>query len=348
MIDGMHHAREPLGNEICLAFIDYLLSNYGVEEKVTSLVNNYEIWIIPILNPEGYKYLVDNNLSSPWWRKNLRDNNNNGLIDPDYDGVDLNRNYDFNWTRLGSTNPASWTYQGPAPFTEKETQAKRDLTLNEKFVASVSYHSYGEVILYQWSWPDSGLRAPDDDVTWTIAMQTARRIPRLRREGIYSFPRQTAASQSGPWMYGVAGVLEFLVETGTSFIPLGPEIQEIVTDNLQGLFYLFDRLKGPGVRGKILDWKTKQPLEAVVSIIEKDDFRYIYPRRSHPQTGTFIRLLEPGEYTIKVSAPGYQSNWRKIQIKDKMETVTLYLLPLEGVQPRFLNPETWRKSGQKR
>jgi hypothetical protein len=348
LLDGMHHAREPLGNEVCLAFIDYLLSNYGVEERVTSWVNNYEIWIIPILNPEGYKYLVDNNLSSPWWRKNLRDNNNNGLVDPDYDGVDLNRNYDFNWNKLGSSNPSSWTYRGPSPFSEKETQAKRDLTLSEKFVASISYHSYGEVILYQWSWPDTSAQAPDDDVTWMIAMQMARRIPRLRGEGTYSFRRQTAASQSGPWMYGVAGVLEFLVETGTSFIPLGPEVQEIVNDNLNGLFYLFDRLKGPGIRGKVLDWVTKQPLEAIVSIIEKDDFRYIYPRRSHPLTGTFIRLLAPGEYTIKVSAPGYQTNWRKIQVNNNMETTTIYLIPLEGVQPRFFNPDSLRKSGDKR
>jgi len=218
--------------------------------------------------------------------------------------------------------------------------------MQEKFVTSVSYHSYGEVILYQWSWPDSSAQAPDDDVTWMIAMEMARRIPRLRREGTYSFQRQTAVSQSGPWMYGVVGVLEFLVETGTSFIPLGPEIQEIVRDNLQGLFYLLARLKGPGITGKILDWKTKQPLEAFVSIIEKDDFRYIYPRRSYPLTGIFIRLLESGEYTIKVSAPGYQSNWRKIRVNNKMETTTIYLLPLEGVQPRFFNPYSFRKSGK--
>lgn len=348
LIDGMHHAREPLGNEICLALIKYLLHNYNMDDKVTSWVNNYEIWVIPILNPEGYKYITDNNLSSPWWRKNLRDNNQNGLIDPDYDGVDLNRNYDFNWTYLGSSNPSSWTYQGPFPFSEEETKAKRDLTFNEKFVASISYHSYGEVILYQWSWPDTSARAPDDDVTWKMAMEMARQIPKLTEEGTYDYSRQTAANQSGPWMYGVAGTLEFLIETGTSFIPLGPEINTIVKNNLQGLFYLFDRLQGPGIRGKVLDWQTHLPVEAVVNVVEKDDFRYISPRRTNPLTGRFIRLLEPGNYTLKVSAPGYQTNWRPIQINDKMESTTVYLIPLEGVQPRFIDPGHLHKSGQKR
>ncbi|RLE10420.1 MAG: hypothetical protein DRJ06_01230, partial [Candidatus Aminicenantes bacterium] len=120
----------------------------------------------------------------------MRDNNQNGLIDPDYDGVDLNRNYDFNWRKLGSSNPSSWTYRGLAPFSEKETQAKRDLTLKEKFVASVSYHSYGEVVMYQWSWPDTSAAAPDDDVTWRIARSMAARISKLEEEGFYDITRQ--------------------------------------------------------------------------------------------------------------------------------------------------------------
>ncbi len=311
-IDGMHHAREPLGNEISLAFIDYVLNNYGREPRVTRWVDEYEIWVVPILNPEGYKYIVDNNLSSPWWRKNLRDNNNNGKIDPDYDGVDLNRNYDYNWHYGGSTNPADWTYRGPFAFSEKETQAKRDLALRERFVASVSYHSYGEEVMYCWSWPQSGARAPDHDLILEIASEMAKRIKNEAGTGHYSLARLSGANQSPIWMYGRLGTLEFLIETGTSFIPPGYKIKPIVDANLEGLFYLLDRLTGAGIKGRVLDVGARQPIEAEVSILEIDDFNYIWPRTSDPKTGRFVRLLRPGKYTLLITSADY--NYRVLSV----------------------------------
>jgi len=198
--------------------------------------------------------------------------------------------------------------------------------------------------MYQWSWPDTSAAAPDDDVTWRIARSMAARISKLEEEGFYDITRQTAASQSGPWMYGVAGVLEFLIETGTSFIPLGPEIQTIVEDNLQGLFYLFGRLQGPGIRIKVLDWQTRLPVEAQVEVVGKNDFRYILPRRTHPLTGSLIRILEPGNYTLKVSAPGYQTTWRPLQLSSKLENTTIFLIPLSQLHPRFINPNLLHKN----
>jgi hypothetical protein len=108
LYDGLHHAREPVGMECTLVILERLLRNYGIDPVVTAWVNDNEIWFIPMINPEGYKYLVDNNLTNPWWRKNLRDNNLNGAIDPDYDGVDLNRNYGWGWSTGGTNNPGDW------------------------------------------------------------------------------------------------------------------------------------------------------------------------------------------------------------------------------------------------
>ncbi|MCX7974946.1 MAG: M14 family zinc carboxypeptidase [Candidatus Aminicenantes bacterium] len=327
LIDGLHHAREPLGNEICLAFIEYLLNNYGRSPRVINWVDDYEIWVIPILNPEGYKYIVDNNLSSPWWRKNLRDNNHNGRIDPDYDGVDLNRNYDYNWIYGGSTNPADWTYRGPSAFSEKETQAKRDLALRQKFVVSVTYHSYGEEVMYCWSWPNSGARAPDHDLIYEIASEMAKRIKNEAGTGTYSLARLSGANQSPIWMYGALGTLEFLIETGTSFIPPGYKIKPIIEANLEGLFYLLDRLKESGIRGKILDLITRQPLEAEISVLEIDNFQYIQPRTNDPLTGSFIRLLRPGKYTLLVGAANYLPKFISLTIGQEMTNQEILLRP---------------------
>ena len=340
LVDGMHHAREPLGNEICLAFIDYLVSRYGSDDRVTSWVNDCEIWVIPIMNPEGYKYIVDNQLASPWWRKNLRDNDADGRIDPDYDGVDLNRNYALNWSYDGSANPSDWTYRGPSPFSEDETQAKRELALREKFAVSVSYHSYGEIVYYQWSWPGTGAIAPDHNLLRKMASELAGRITNLSGTGAYSYGRQTAANQSSPWMYAVAGTLEFLVETGTSFIPLdNSEISAIIESNLKGLFYMLERLNGPGISGRILDRKTGSPVEAIVSFVEIDDFRYLEPRKSDPLTGRFLRLLEPGKYTLRVWAPGYNPVRLPLEIGENLRKKDIFLLPLREKRIRQRLPK---------
>ncbi len=329
LIDGMHHAREPLGNEICLSLIEYLLTGYGNEQRVTDWVNNYEIWIIPILNPEGYKFIVDNNLSSPWWRKNLRDNNNNGKIDYNYDGVDLNRNYDINWTYGGSSDPSSWTYRGPYPFSEEETKAKRDLALREKFTLSLTYHSYGEIIYYPWSWPGTNERAPDDTVLTEIASEMAKRIKNESGEGFYAFGRETASNMSPPWMYSVAGTLEFLVEVGTSFIPEASKMKAIVNSNLEGIFYIFERVCGSGINLKVLDSKTGLPIPAQIKILEIDDYRYILPRTTDPDTGSLTRLLQPGVYTILISATGYEKKIIKVYVGKSLQKIEISLRPLK-------------------
>jgi len=160
LILGNVHAREWMGFEVTMYFIYHLLENYGQpptdndndglinedmfngvdddsdglidedwsEGRVTWLVNNREIWVVPTYNPDGTAIDIEmNNAGSGSWRKNARDNNGNGQFDSDYDGVDLNRNYPFRWDanqqgiisengveyRLDSSMPNSGTYRGP-------------------------------------------------------------------------------------------------------------------------------------------------------------------------------------------------------------------------------------------
>ncbi len=307
LFDGLHHAREPVGMESCLAIMDYLLSNYGKDSLVTNWVDSSEIWIIPMLNPEGWKYIVDDSLSSPWWRKNQRDNNENGVFDPDFDGVDINRNYDFNWIMGGSGNPESWVYRGPAPFSEKEAQAKRDLTLAQKFVVSISYHSFGEVVFYSWSEVPP---APDQQLMGEIADSIALRIPKFSGNGLYdAVPSNCLNGYSRCWMYVVAGTLEFTLETAPQFVPSGEDGLQIAQDNVAGALYLLDRIFGPGLTGYITDAVTGEPLSATVKILEIFD-PVLTPRTSDELYGRYFRLLLPGTYTIEIS-------------KEKYETVTI-------------------------
>ncbi len=133
LYDATIHAREVITPLSLLHFINFLLNGYGTDPIATYLVNNRELWFILVLNPDGYRI---NEMLRPggggMWRKNARDNNLNGAFDTDYDGVDLNRNFNDCWgdTTGASPNPASQTYFGPAPFSEPESRGFKNFVLS--------------------------------------------------------------------------------------------------------------------------------------------------------------------------------------------------------------------------
>ena len=318
---GVTHAREPLGNEICLALATTLLEGYGVDPVTTYLVNHEEIWIVPIVNTEGFKYMMDENLSNPWWRKNQRDNNENGEFEEDFDGVDLNRNYDFNWISGGSSDPSSWTYRGPSAFSEAETQNIRDLASQDhRFIFSISYHSYGEDVFWPWDW--SGHPPPDEDIITDVAEEVASRIPRRSGTGTYAAsPIGGLTGFSTNWLYGAAGSIDFTVEVCTEFIPSGTAIDSIVADNLPGALYLLERaITGPGITGHVTETVTGDPLQATVIIVGRDN-EDITPRTCDPMFGTYFRMLLPGVYDVMYDMNGYQAVLQEVIVGSDTLTV---------------------------
>lgn len=146
---ALHHAREPQGLMTVMYYMYYLLEKYGIDPEVTYLVNNREIYFIPVVNPDGYEY---NRTLNPngggMWRKNRR--NNGGSY-----GVDLNRNYGpYNYWNApnggSSTSPSSDTYRGTAPFSEPETAVIRDFLLTKGIRACLNYHTYSNLLIYPY------------------------------------------------------------------------------------------------------------------------------------------------------------------------------------------------------
>jgi len=159
-IVGCHHAREIMTVEISLHFIKVLLTNYATDPDIKYYVDNYEIYVMPMANPDGHVYVENNSSGSPdyWWRKNRRVNGGSY-------GVDLNRNYSYKWgydDRGSSPIPSSSTYRGPAAFSEPETTAIRNIMKDPGFDFALDYHSYGEYILIPYSY-DTLERAPNPE-----------------------------------------------------------------------------------------------------------------------------------------------------------------------------------------
>ena len=151
LLMGCHHARELMSVEVPLLLAGHLLGRYGESPAIAELVDSREIWIAPIVNPDGHVYVERNHAGDwwTWWRKNRRDNGDGTF------GIDLNRNYSYRWgyDDIGSSgSTGSSLYRGPAPFSEPETRAVRDFCAGREFSVALSYHSYGELIIYPWGY----------------------------------------------------------------------------------------------------------------------------------------------------------------------------------------------------
>ncbi|XP_011880856.1 PREDICTED: carboxypeptidase B-like [Vollenhovia emeryi] len=143
-IDGGIHAREWISPASVTYIIDYLVENSE------NLKTDY--YILPVVNPDGYEYTF---VSDRLWRKNRRKGFNCA-------GIDLNRNFGYRWGGKGtSKNMCHDTYPGNKPFSEPETEAIRNFfeASLANFKAYLSFHSYGQYILYPWGYDQ---RLPPD------------------------------------------------------------------------------------------------------------------------------------------------------------------------------------------
>jgi len=155
---GLTHSNEPMGLHNLIYYIYYLLENYGTNPEVTYLLDNTELFFIPMVNPDGYLHNQSTNPNGGGpWRKNRR-NNQDGTF-----GVDLNRNFGYNWgyDNAGSSpNTNSNNYRGPSAFSEAETQSVRALCLRYNFPIALNYHATGNKWIYPWGYIAS-FQTPD-------------------------------------------------------------------------------------------------------------------------------------------------------------------------------------------
>ncbi|MFH0945321.1 MAG: M14 family zinc carboxypeptidase [Planctomycetota bacterium] len=151
LLDALHHAREPMSVQTLLFLLHQLAVGYGGDPLITSLVNEREIWMVPVVNPDGYFF---NETTFPGggglWRKNRQSFGG-------CHGVDLNRNYStyFAFDDYGSSNdPCAETYRGPAALSEPETAALDSLAARERFEMVVSLHAHGALLLHPLGYLD--------------------------------------------------------------------------------------------------------------------------------------------------------------------------------------------------
>ncbi|MGB3341603.1 MAG: M14 family zinc carboxypeptidase [bacterium] len=334
-----HHAEEVLGIEICMFMINELITGYQIDPRITEWINEREIWFVPLLNPEGHA-IVTQGIDTTW-RKNKRDNNNNGSFDLTYDGVDLNRNYDFYWTSGGSTDPPSEYYRGPYPWSENEVCALRDLCLSRNFSVCITYHSartgLGEVVYYPWR--AAGYYSPDYPFIREIADSLSKTIVNEVGNGHYvALPGIGVDGRARNWIYGVCGTFCYCVEVCTTTIIPGSMVDDVCQRNIVGAHYLLDRVTGSGITGCVYDSLTGEPLHAEITI---DGFYdpTLPPRMSDKLYGRFLRMINDGSYDIQIHKNGYESKYLNniIVEPDIMTEIEVFLRKKESNSLIFKN-----------
>ncbi len=237
---ALTHAREPVGMMQLIYYMWYLLENYDTDPEIKYLLDNTEMYFVPCVNPDGYEYnhaeyLADRDYM---WRKNRR-NNGDGTF-----GVDINRNYGFQWhfdDSGSSSYPSDETYRGPSAFSEPETQMMRNFTVGRNFLAANNHHTYSNLLLYPFGYDE--IQAPDSLIFKTYAALMARHngfSTGTAWELLYS-----TNGDANDWMYGEQTtknkIYSFTAETGNStqgFWPDSEDILPLCENNLEMNLYL--------------------------------------------------------------------------------------------------------------
>lgn len=207
---GCHHAREWISVEVPYRLAEHLLENSS-SDPVQQWLQQGEVWVAPMVNPDGHEYTrTDNRL----WRKNRRRNRDGSV------GVDPNRNYGYMWGTLdvstSSHVPSDETYVGPRAFSEPEVRAVRDLVAREQFRGVLTYHSYSQLILYPWGYTSDPIEDDDDlRAHRDLAEEMEQLVRKVHGKTYTAQPSSElypTAGDTTDWTYGEYDALSFTVE----------------------------------------------------------------------------------------------------------------------------------------
>ncbi|MBL4591078.1 MAG: hypothetical protein JKY96_03875 [Phycisphaerales bacterium] len=209
--NGCQHAREWVSPMTVTYLASRLVDGYANDQRVTDLIDSIRFVIIPIVNPDGYAYSWSTNR---FWRKNRRD-----IAGSSNFGVDLNRNWGFEWGGQGSSgSTASDIYRGTSAFSEPETNAMKvhAESFGSNLVAHIDYHSYSQLILWPFGYHFDAI-TPEPDRTFfdNLANDVADEIFTVSSTSytpMQSVDLYPAAGDSSDWYYGDLGAKSFTIE----------------------------------------------------------------------------------------------------------------------------------------
>jgi PKD repeat protein len=304
------HGDETAGYILMLHLADYLLTNYGTNPRITNLVDNVEIWINPLANPDGTYHGGNGSVS--------------GATRYNANYVDLNRNY---------PDPED----GPHPdgnAWQPETVAFMNLAESNHFTMSTNFHGGAEVCNYPW---DTWATLAADDAWWQYVCHEWADTAQFYSPSGYMDDYNDGITNGYQW-YTISGgrqdymnyfqqCREFTAEiSSTKLLPEGQLLAWWDYNYHSLLNYIEQSIYG--LKGIVTDSLTGQPLEAEVFILNHElDSSWVY---SHLPQGDYNRHLYAGTYLVRYSAPGYMPKTFTVTVANR-QAVTLDVQLSTGV-----------------
>jgi hypothetical protein len=285
MYTSSMHGDELVGYVCMLHLIDSLLSGYGQNDRITNLVNNHQIFINPLANPDGTYAGGDFTVLGA-----TRYNGNN---------IDLNRNYP---DPQGIPHPDGNAWQ-------PETVAFMNYQENTHFVMSMNFHGGSEVFNYPW---DTWAKLHPDNSWWVfIGREYADTVHHYSPAGYYT-DENNGITDGYAWYQVIGGRQDYTtyfrhgreVTNELSYIKTPPAATLPNYWNYQFRSFLnYIEESSYGINGQITDSVTGQPLHAKVLIPSHDmDSSFVY---SSLPSGWYFRPIDQGTWNLTVSSPGY-------------------------------------------
>lgn len=267
MFDGGIHGDEIGGSQNIIMFARDLCLGYGSDPTITGLIDNREIWLYLMVNPDG--------------RVAMSRYNNNG--------VDCNRDNGYMWNGEGN----SW-----GAFSQVETKALRNGILENQFVVYTNYHSGTEVLSYPWSYRAEAPRDFEHINHLASVYSITSGYSGLQYGQGYNIMYAINGSTKD-FQYGSLGNVGWSIEISLDKQPPSSQINYYYGANKSAMLAIIDQC-GWGVSGMITDSVTGEPVRASIWL------NNYYPVYTDPVVGDFHKYLTPGTYTLKVTANGYQ------------------------------------------
>lgn len=269
------HGNEALGTPLMLNLIGLLLGEYSTDERIRGLVDETEIWIMPLMNPDGFS-------RNPRRRTNAN-------------GVDLNRNFPD-----PITDPVN-SPNGRQP----ETQAVMAFGAAQASNLSANIHTGALVVNYPF---DSQFAVtPDDDLFQAISLTYSSNNPPMFASP--EFPNGITLGAEWyvvhggmqDWNYVWLGCNEVTLELSNEFQPPTAELLQFWDDNRESMLAYMEQVHR-GVRGLVTDARSGLPLAATIRVEGRDHSVF-----TDPDVGDYHRMLLPGTYTLTFQAEGFRT-----------------------------------------
>ncbi|HOZ30378.1 MAG TPA: M14 family zinc carboxypeptidase, partial [Bacteroidales bacterium] len=313
------HGDETTGIILTLRFADYLLSNYGSIPQVTNLVDNVEIYINPMSNPDGTFYGSSTGTSISSAR---RENANN---------IDLNRNF----PRM----------DGGSVSNQQEIQIMMDYATAHDFVMSVNFHGGAEVANFPWDTYESSDNTHPDDTWWDyVAHIYADYVISISGGASFTDTYPDGVTEGGDWyvitgsrqdyMNFFQGIREITLEISTDKNVEVANLNTYWNYNRQAMLDYTEQVLY-GFRGIVTDACTGNPLSDVKVEIVGHDEENSEAYTSAP-VGNYHRPIYAGTYSVTFSKTGYQSQTKSVTVtNDNSTRLDIELIPTGVAVPDF-------------